>query len=178
LIRAWIGLGANLGRRAATLDLALERIAAIDATRLADVSDYYATPPWGDPDQPEFLNAVAAVDTSLAASELLMRLQAIETALGRLRDGRRWGPRAIDLDLLLYASERLATPALTVPHPRLAERAFVLVPLVELAPGLEVPGRGRADELLAALDHNERAGVRRDRAPGFRSQPDRTESRP
>lgn len=160
MIEAWIGLGANLGDRAATLDAALARLDRLDACDVLAVSRYYSTPPWGDTDQPEFLNAVALLRTDLAAQDLLEALQDIESALGRERTGRRWGPRTIDLDLLLYGDECIKTPRLTVPHPRIRERAFVLVPLVELSPELTIPGQGRADALLAQLDDNERSGIR------------------
>lgn len=160
MIEAWIGLGANLGDRAATLDAALGRIDRLNETRLCAASHYYLTPPWGDTDQPEFLNAVARVRTGLRATELLHGLLAVELELGRERSKRRWGPRVIDLDLLLYGDICIDRPDLTVPHPRLHERAFVLVPLLELAPDLTVPGQGRADALLGQLDDNERAGIR------------------
>lgn len=160
MIEAWIGLGANLGDRAATLDAALGRIDRLSDTRLCAVSRYYFTPPWGDTDQPEFLNAAARVQTALTVGELLRGLLGIERDLGRERSKRRWGPRVIDLDLLLYGDQCIEGPELTVPHPRLHERAFVLVPLLELAPDLVIPGRGRADALLGQLDDNERAGIR------------------
>jgi len=160
LIEAWIGLGANLGKRAAKLDAAVERIDQLPDTWLQAVSRYYRTPPWGQSDQPEFLNAVARVQTALGAGRLLRALLAIESQLGRTRTGRRWGPRAIDLDLLLYGEEHIEQPDLVVPHPRLHQRAFVLVPLAELAPDLVVPGQARVDALLAQLDDNERAGIR------------------
>lgn len=157
---AWIGLGANLGDRSTTLDAALRQIDCLNETRLHAVSRYYFTPPWGDTDQPQFLNAVAGVHTGLTADELLRGLLAVELDLGRERSQRRWGPRVIDLDLLLYGDACIDRPDLTVPHPRLHERAFVLVPLLELAPDLTVPGHGRADALLCQLDDNERAGIR------------------
>lgn len=172
MIEAWIGLGANLGDRAATLDAALERIDRLDETRLKAVSRYYFTPPWGDTDQPDFLNAVAPVRTGLTPEMLLRALLAIESDLGRERRGRRWGPRTIDLDLLLYGNERIERPQLTVPHPRIRERAFVLVPLLELAPDLAVPGQGRADALLARLDDNERAGIRPGPESGYKPRED------
>lgn len=166
---AWIGLGANLGNRAATLDAALAAIDHLDKTGLLAVSRYYFTPPWGDTDQPEFLNAVARLRTELSAEALLHGLQAIESGLGRKRSERRWGPRAIDLDLLVHGQERHQQPGLTVPHPRIRERAFVLVPLVELSPRLSIPGQGRADALLAQLDDNERSGIRPGPRPGYQS---------
>jgi 2-amino-4-hydroxy-6-hydroxymethyldihydropteridine diphosphokinase len=169
---AWIGLGANLGARARTLDGALARMDRLPATRVGRVSGYYRTAPWGEPDQPEFLNAVAELHTDLSAEELLEALQSIEAALGRTRSGKRWGPRTIDLDILLFGSAVIATPQLEVPHPRISERAFVLVPLAELDGALEVPGRGRVDDMLRALDDHERAGVQAGPQPAFESEPE------
>lgn len=177
MTEAWIGLGANLGERAATLDAALEAIDRLDETRLQAVSRYYITPPWGETDQPDFLNAVARVCTALSARSLLTNLQAIEADLGRRRTGRRWGPRVIDLDLLVFGDERIDLPELTVPHPRIAERAFVLVPLGELAPELVIPGQGRADALLARLDDNAVSGIRPGPAPGYPLDEDPRETR-
>jgi 2-amino-4-hydroxy-6-hydroxymethyldihydropteridine diphosphokinase len=145
--RAYIGLGANLGEREESIRSAA---AMIGAGRLSTIRE---TEPWGYADQPPFLNAVAELDTELGARELLEALLRVERELGRERGtGPRYGPRVIDLDLLLYGQEMIDEPGLTVPHPRLHERGFVLVPLNELDPGLVVPGRGRLAELLAALD--------------------------
>lgn len=168
MIRAWVGLGANLGDPAATLDAALAAIDHLPDTRVLATSGYYLTPPWGDTDQPEFTNAVAVIETGLAASDLLTALLAIECERGRVRGSRRWGPRAIDLDLLLYGQQIIVSPDLTVPHPRMRERAFVLVPLVEISPEIVVPGQGRAAELLAALGDDERSGIRPGPKPGFK----------
>lgn len=173
---AWIGLGANLGDRAATLSRALEAMDRLTQTRVTTLSPTYETPPWGRTDQAEFLNAVARVETGLAAKEVLGGLLTIESALGRRREGERWGPREIDLDLLLYGDAVIREPDLTVPHPRLAERAFVLVPLHDLAPELMLPGLGRVDELLAALDDKERAGIEPGPALAFEPCTERTES--
>lgn len=115
------------------------------------MSSVRETEPVGYTDQGRFLNAAAKVETTLEARELLDLLLAIERDLGRVRDGPRFGPRTVDLDLLLYGAERLDEPGLTVPHPRLAERAFVLEPLAELEPGLRIPGSGTVETLLAAL---------------------------
>jgi len=109
------------------------------------------TEPWGMTDQPRFLNAVAELDAELAPRALLERLAEVERELGRVRDGERWGPRTIDLDLLVYGSETIDEGGLTVPHPRLHERLFVLEPLAELVPDLVVPGRGEVASLLARL---------------------------
>ena len=147
--RAYIGLGSNLGDREATLREALDRLGAGEGIAVVAVSSFRETDPVGVLDQPRFLNAAAALETSLAPRELLERLLAVERALGRDRaQEERWGPRTLDLDLLLYGDEEVDEPGLTVPHPRLAERAFVLEPLLELDPGLRLPG-GRALRELA-----------------------------
>jgi 2-amino-4-hydroxy-6-hydroxymethyldihydropteridine diphosphokinase len=143
---AYVGLGSNLGDREQAIRLAAERIGA---TRLSELRE---TEPWGYVAQPNFLNAVAEMDTELGPRELLDVLLEIERDLGRERgDGPRYGPRTIDLDLLLYGEVWIDVPGLTVPHPRLHERRFVLEPLVELDPALVVPGRGTVAELFAAL---------------------------
>ena len=147
MTRAYVGLGANLGDRERTIR---EAARWIDARRLSEIRE---TEPWGYADQPPFLNAVAEVDTELCARELLDFLLEVERGLGRERGtGPRYGPRAIDLDLLLFGPAVIDEPGLTVPHPRLHERRFALEPLVELDSGLVVPSRGTVAELLAALD--------------------------
>ena len=143
---AYVGLGANLGGREATIRRAAE---LIGATRLSTLIE---TEPWGYADQPRFLNAVAEIETEEPARALLARLLAVERRLGRTRDGPRYGPRTIDLDLLLYGDEMIDEPGLTVPHPHLHERRFALEPLAELAPELEIPGRGAVQALLAGLE--------------------------
>jgi 2-amino-4-hydroxy-6-hydroxymethyldihydropteridine diphosphokinase len=144
--RAYIGLGANLGDREATIRRAA---ALLGATRLSTIRE---TEPWGYADQPRFLNAVAELETELGPRALLDRLLELEGELGRTRgEGPRYGPRTIDLDLLLHGDETVHEPGLTVPHPRLHEREFVLAPRGELAPVLVVPGRGRVAALLAGL---------------------------
>src|SRR5262249_25598544 len=120
----------------------------IDARRLSPI---YETEPWGVIEQPDFLNAVAELETDVGARPLLDRLLEVERELGRVRDGERWGPRTIDLDLLLYGSVTSDTAGLTLPHPRLHERPFVLGPLAEPAPDLVVPGRGAVADLLSKL---------------------------
>ena len=142
---AYVGIGANLGDR----ELSIRRAAAaIGAVRLSAIRE---TEPWGLVDQPPFLNAVAELETELAPIALLARLLEVEHELGRVRGGQRWGPRAIDLDLLLYGAEVIDGNELSVPHPRLQERLFVLEPLTELAPDLVVPGHGKVSTLLAGL---------------------------
>jgi len=148
---AYIGLGANLGDRAAMLHAALEQLAAEPEVHVAAVSAFRETEPVGIVEQPRFVNAAAAVETALSARELLDRLLGIENRLGRTREGPRFGPRTIDLDLLLYGDEEIAEPGLRVPHPRLHERLFALQPLAELDPQLVVPGRGPLTDLIAGL---------------------------
>jgi 2-amino-4-hydroxy-6-hydroxymethyldihydropteridine diphosphokinase len=145
---AYLGLGSNLGDREANLRGALERLEELGPLR---VSSFRDTDPVGIPDQPSFLNAAAELETELSPRDLLARLLEIEAELGRDRSlERRWGPRTIDLDLLLYDDEELDEPGLTVPHPRLAERRFVLEPLHELAPELLLPDGRRIQDLLDA----------------------------
>ena len=146
---AFIGLGANLGDRARQIDAACLDIAALPMTTLVARSALYASAPLDAPGG-EYLNAVARVRSALAPLELLRALQAIETRHGRVRPFAG-APRTLDLDLLLYGDLVLASDELTLPHPRLHERAFVLVPLAEIAPGLVVPGRGRVVDLCAAV---------------------------
>jgi len=142
---AYVGLGANVGDRERQI---LEAAAMIGAARLSSLIE---TEPWGLADQPPFLNAAAEVETGLPARAFLDRLLAVERRLGRLRTGKRWGPRTIDLDLLLFGGETIDEPGLTVPHPYLLERAFALEPLRELAPTLEIPGNGTVEEALSEL---------------------------
>jgi 2-amino-4-hydroxy-6-hydroxymethyldihydropteridine diphosphokinase len=141
-VKAFIGLGSNLGEREAQLRAALDAIAQLPGTQLVRVSSLYDTEPVGETEQPNFLNAVAQVDTELTARQLLWNLLLIERRLGRIRT-RRWGPRTIDLDLLLYGSLVVDEPDLKVPHPELTRRSFVLVPLVELDPLLAHPVTGQ-----------------------------------
>ena len=151
MARAYVGLGSNLGDRHASLDAALAALAAAPGVAVAGVSSFRETEPVGYLDQPPFLNAAAALDTALPARALLDLLLRVERDLGRVREGPRYGPRTIDLDLLLYGEEVVAEPGLVVPHPRLHERAFVLEPLAELDPALLVPGIGTVQALLAGL---------------------------
>jgi 2-amino-4-hydroxy-6-hydroxymethyldihydropteridine diphosphokinase len=152
MTRSFVGLGANLEERRAQIERALELLAAEDGVELVAVSTLRETDPVGYEEQPRFLNGAAELRTSLAAGELLDRLLAIERRLGRIRgEGPRFGPRTIDLDLLLYGDERIAQPGLEIPHPRLHERRFALEPLAELDPALEIPGRGPVQALLAGL---------------------------
>lgn len=148
---AYVGLGANLGRREETLQRAVRLLREIDSVEVCAVSTLRETEPVGVVDQPAFLNGAVELRTSLSARELLEVLLEIERSLGRVRD-ERWGPRVIDLDLLVYGDEVVDEPGLHVPHPRVHERRFALEPLAELDPELEVPGRGKVSALLAELD--------------------------
>lgn len=148
--RAYVGLGANLGNRKETLERAVSLLEAVDGVDVLAVSELRETDPVGVVDQPRFLNGAAAVETTLSARELLDTLLAIERSLGRERM-ERWGPRTVDLDLLLFGDEIVDDPGLRVPHPRLHERRFALEPLAELDPELVIPGRGRVSDVLAAL---------------------------
>jgi 2-amino-4-hydroxy-6-hydroxymethyldihydropteridine diphosphokinase len=148
MARAVIGLGANLGDPGAQLRTAIAAIGRIADTRVLAVSSFYRTAPVGYLAQPEFVNAAVAVETTLAPRALLDALQAIEAAAGRERRFKD-APRTLDLDILLYDERVADEPGLTIPHPRLHERAFALAPLVEIAPDAVVPGHGRAADLLA-----------------------------
>jgi 2-amino-4-hydroxy-6-hydroxymethyldihydropteridine diphosphokinase len=147
--RAYVGLGANLGDREATIRAAVEALGAEDGIEVVAVSTLRDTEPVGVGEQPLYLNGAAALDTTLSARELLDRLLDTEQRFGRVRTPGEHGPRTLDLDLLLYGVEPIEEPGLTVPHPRLHERRFVLEPLAELDPGLVVPGRGAVESLLA-----------------------------
>ncbi len=149
--RAYVGLGSNLGDREHMIWGAIHMLAFNPEVDIAAVSSIRETEPIGLLEQPPFLNAAAAVDTELDPRALLDLLLAVERELGRTRDGPRFGPRTIDLDLLLYGDEIVDEPGLAVPHPRLHERRFALEPLAELDPDLVVPGRGPVQALLAGL---------------------------
>lgn len=150
---AAVGLGGNVGDVAATLHEALHALDALPDTRLLRASRLYRTPAWGNTEQPDFVNAAALLQTQLDVRDLLDALLEVERRFGRDRaQGERWGPRTLDLDLLLYGDATIDEPGLRVPHPYLHERAFALLPLAEIAPDLLVPGRGRVADLLAAVD--------------------------
>jgi 2-amino-4-hydroxy-6-hydroxymethyldihydropteridine diphosphokinase len=148
----YVGIGSNLGEREDTIRQALALLAAEPGIELDAVSSIRETDPVGIVDQPKFLNGAARVFTDLPPRAVLDRLLAVEQRLGRVRTGERFGPRTIDLDLLVYADEVVDEDGLGVPHPRLAERRFVLEPLVELDPELVVPGLGKVRDLLAKLE--------------------------
>ena len=151
-VTAYVGLGSNLDDPTAQIARAIDALDALPDTRLRAVSSFYRNPPMGPQDQPDYVNAVVAIDTGLAPRDLLSAMQAIERMQGRDRSAQRWGPRTIDLDLLVYGDEVLSEDHLNVPHPGIAERAFVLVPLAEIAPQLTIPALPPLLTLLAAVD--------------------------
>lgn len=148
MVTAYVGLGANIGESLPRLREAVNAFLVLPDTRLVACSSFYRSAPIGITQQPDFVNAVCALDTALPASALLNRLLQIEHEHGRVRGPDPGGPRTMDLDLLLYGTERSDTDALTLPHPRMHERRFVLLPLNEIAPTLEIPGRGWVAALL------------------------------
>lgn len=137
---AYLSLGSNLGNREETLRKAVRQLAAADGVKTLAVSSLYETEPWGKKDQPSFLNIAVSQQTTLSPEELLALAQAVETELGRMRH-ERWGPRTVDVDILYIEGVERKTPTLTLPHPFMTERAFVLVPLAEITPDLVVMGR-------------------------------------
>ena len=147
-VDAYIGLGSNLDDPVMQIKTALRQLADLDQCRVLKASSLYCSPPMGPRDQPDYVNAVVLLRTALAADELLDALQAIERQHARVRD-RHWGPRTLDLDLLLYGRTGIDSARLTVPHPGIAERNFVLYPLAEVDPALVIPGRGAVEALLA-----------------------------
>jgi 2-amino-4-hydroxy-6-hydroxymethyldihydropteridine diphosphokinase len=148
--RAFIGLGSNLDNPREQVIAAFRELAETDGIRLLARSSLYLSEPLGPQDQPDFINAAAAIETSLDPLSLLEVLLTIEQKHARKRE-RHWGPRTLDLDLLLYDDERIQHPDLTVPHPAIAERSFVLLPLQEIAPELVIPGLGSVSSLLQQL---------------------------
>ncbi|MDH3903906.1 MAG: 2-amino-4-hydroxy-6-hydroxymethyldihydropteridine diphosphokinase [Xanthomonadales bacterium] len=151
-MKAWLGLGSNLRNPVAQLKDALGRLGSAEGIKALRTSCLYRTPPWGDEQQDDFINAVVQIETSLIPVALLGVLQSVENAMGRQRSGRRWGPRLIDIDLLLYGDQQFQSDELEIPHPRMHERAFVLMPLCELDASVEIPGHGTAGGLLERLD--------------------------
>lgn len=150
LVPAYVGVGSNLGDSQAHVLSAFAALAALPETRLVARSRLYRTRPFGPVPQDDFINAAAGLLTSLDATQLLGEIRRIEAAAGRVRT-ERWGPRVLDLDLLVFGDEHIQTPELTVPHPGIASRGFVLAPLADIAPTLHVPGAGRVESLLRAL---------------------------
>ncbi len=152
MARAYVALGSNLDDPVTQVRAALAALDDLPETRLRAASRLYRTPPWGLEDQPWFINAAAELETTLDPEALLRALLWLEAELGRERGAQRWGPRRIDLDLLLYDGVEHRGAQLELPHPRLAERAFVLLPLLDIAPGLVLPDGRAATDLLARLD--------------------------
>lgn len=148
---AYVGLGSNLADPGHQVRRALEALDRLPETRLMAASALYATAPVGPQDQPDYVNAAARLETRLSPPDLLAALLSIEARQGRRRDGTRWGPRILDLDLLLHGARVLDLPGLRLPHPEMGRRAFVLVPLADVAPpGLPIPGQGTLEQLLRA----------------------------
>jgi len=150
----YIGLGSNLQHPQQQIENALIVLSGLENIHLLRSSQLYRSAPWGNLDQPEFVNAVAEIQTELSPSLLLAELLAIEHQFGRERTAARWGPRTLDLDILLYDMEVIDGPELKIPHPHLHERSFVLFPLNELSPQLEIPGHGAISGLLPNVDHS------------------------
>ncbi len=155
MARCYLGLGSNLGDRAGAVRESVKRLVSEGDIQLNRLSSLYVTRPWGREDQPEFVNAVAEVDTALEPCELLARAKSVESDMGR-KQSLRWGPREIDIDVLLYGDDVVDTDSLTIPHPRIEERVFVLVPLLELVPDLVHPLTG--SRLAESLDRLKRRG--------------------
>ena len=149
---AYVGLGSNLNGPSSQIESAIGHLSAIRETRLTSRSGLYCSTPFGGIEQPDFVNATAALLTRLGPGDLLAELQQIEQHLGRERGSKRWGPRSIDLDLLVYSDCVADEPGLIIPHPGIAERNFVLLPLKEIAPSLVIPGLGRLENLPVNMD--------------------------
>jgi 2-amino-4-hydroxy-6-hydroxymethyldihydropteridine diphosphokinase len=162
MIAAVLGLGGNIGDTRALMATTIARLAETPSITVTGMSALYRTPPWGKTDQPPFLNAAVRIETTLTPRGLLQTVLAVEKSLGRER-GERWGPRTIDIDILLFGDEEIDEPGLHVPHPRLTERAFALAPLVDVAPDTMIAGRPAVD-WLAACD---RSGLTRVAEPGW-----------
>jgi len=159
---AYVGIGSNLDRPAEQVEAAFQALARLPRTRLIARSRLYATRPFGPVAQDDFVNAAAGLLTELSGPEMLAELRAIETAQGRVRSVR-WGPRIIDLDLLVHGQTQMQTEDLTLPHPGIVERNFVLYPLADIAPDLDIPGQGRVSQLAAGVSGD---GIRVVAAPG------------
>jgi 2-amino-4-hydroxy-6-hydroxymethyldihydropteridine diphosphokinase len=151
-MQACHGLVANLEHPVRQLEEALTRLGNAQGVEIKRYSSFYQTPPWGNEQQGDFINAVAEIETNLEPVELLRVVQAIENEMGRRRNDQRWGPRIIDIDVLLYADEILQSQELILPHPHMHERAFVLLPLLELDATIRIPGQGVVRELLSELE--------------------------
>ncbi|WP_158781772.1 2-amino-4-hydroxy-6-hydroxymethyldihydropteridine diphosphokinase [Pantoea sp. BAV 3049] len=150
--RVYLALGSNLADPLHQVQAALDALAALPQTTLVTTSSFYRTPPYGPPNQPDYLNAAVALDTGLEPEALLDLTQRIELDQGRVRKDERWGPRTLDLDIMLFGDLTLNTPRLIVPHYDIRNRAFMLVPLLSIAPEIAFPDGSRAAEILATLD--------------------------
>jgi len=157
-VQVYIGLGSNLDNPETHIYTALGELRSLALDGVVISSPLYITSPVGPRGQPDYVNAVAGFNTELGAQELLDEMLDIEQKHGRQRTGNQWGPRTLDLDLLLYGDDVIQTEVLTVPHPRIQERAFVLKPLVDIAPGLQIPGQGGVQDLL---EHCDQSGIKR-----------------
>ena len=151
-MRAYIGLGSNLDVPVSQIQVALQSLKSLAQSGNLVSSSLYRNPPMGPSEQPDYVNAVASFDTTLGPTELLESLLSIESEQGRVRTSHRWGPRVIDLDILLFGDWRIRSGNLTIPHPGLHERVFVLVPLYEIAPTLVLPGGVRLSAVMAGID--------------------------
>ncbi|SHG44119.1 2-amino-4-hydroxy-6-hydroxymethyldihydropteridinediphosphokinase [Thermosyntropha lipolytica DSM 11003] len=159
--RVLLGIGSNLGDKKANLETAIREIGDIKGVEITGISSFYITPPWGREDQDEFLNGVVEIETDMPPLELLHRLQAVEINMGRERK-EKWGPRNIDIDILLYGEEVMDLEELKVPHPYMRERLFVLVPLAEIRPDLVFPDDGaHIGEVLAKALRNGKENIRK-----------------
>ncbi len=162
LVRVYVGLGSNLDRPVRQIREACGKLAKIPETNLVACSPLYRNPPLGPAGQPDFVNAVAALDSGLEPYRLLQELRAIEMEHGRVRNDVRWGARTLDLDLLLYGEKVIKDERLTVPHPGIVDRSFVAYPLYAIAPELVVPGKGRLADLVSALSDSDLVPVEED----------------
>ena len=154
MVSVFVAMGSNLGQPQKQLSDALACLDGLDAVRVLKCSSFYRSKPAGPQDQPDYINAVLRLETTLAPLDLLDQMQAIETRQGRVRGGIRWGPRILDLDLLLYGDEEITNERLAVPHPELQNRDFVLIPLAEIAPDLVIPGLGPVSGLVGRTSHS------------------------
>jgi 2-amino-4-hydroxy-6-hydroxymethyldihydropteridine diphosphokinase len=153
-IRTYIGIGSNLDDPVAQVKDAIEELEMLPDTILAGRSSLYSNKPMGPKEQPDYVNAVVGLDTLLSAEDLFSRLVKIEEQAGRVRDGEKWGPRILDLDLLLYGKNRIDKADLQVPHPGLHERDFVIIPLAEVAGNLNIPGHGLLSTLINRVENH------------------------
>ncbi|MBW1254818.1 2-amino-4-hydroxy-6-hydroxymethyldihydropteridine diphosphokinase [Pantoea allii] len=154
MTRVYLALGSNLADPLHQIDAALSALDALPDTQRVATSAFYRTPPYGPPDQPDYLNAAVALDTALSAEALLDQTQRIEQEHGRVRKAERWGPRTLDIDIMLFGTASLNSDRLTVPHYDLLNRAFMLVPLLEIAPDLSLPDGRSLKPILAQLDRS------------------------